>query len=272
MSQLIQRTEESSHWYLVNGTAYHTVPNKSRPGESRSVTLRDARTAGALPSVTNILNVISSPQLEAWKREQVVLSALTLPRNPGEDDQSFARRVVQDAETISRDAMDLGTRVHACAEAWVREQPLPDDLDAWAHFAPARSILGQFSFTHVEAVVVNAAHGYGGRLDAAGHHKESLRRVVADIKTQNVKVNAKGEPAPSYYDKWALQLAAYAMALGLPQTTMLCSVVISTSQPGAWLKVWDDKPLSYYWEAFQAAALLWRFQKGYDPRQVGGAS
>lgn len=268
MSQLIQR-EESSHWYLRDGTPFHTVPLKKDPTKTRATTLRDARDKAALPSVTNILGVMAAPQLEAWKREQAVLAALTLPRIKGETDDQFARRVVDDADSISKTAMDLGTRVHAAAEAHLRGQPAPVDFEAVALLQPAIPLLNQFDISTVEQVVVSKSGGYAGRLDMAGIH-ESGRHAVVDIKTQNVKKNAAGNPAPSFYDKWPLQLAAYAEALGWDsKECMLVSLVIDTNPTGcAEMIDWNaDKafPLAYG-NVFANVASVWRYVKNYDPR------
>ena len=91
---LIHR-ESPSHWYLPDGTAYHEVPRTDGNG-MRSATLRDARKVNAFPSVTNILGVLAKPALDAWKQEQAILAALTLPRRDDEPLDSFAHRVVAD--------------------------------------------------------------------------------------------------------------------------------------------------------------------------------
>ena len=72
------RPSESNHWYAKDGTPMYTVPAKS--GEPRATTLRDAKKMGLLPSVTTIMKSAASPGLEAWKLNQMMLAALTLPR------------------------------------------------------------------------------------------------------------------------------------------------------------------------------------------------
>lgn len=270
MTQLIRR-EEASHWYLPDGTPFHTVPMKKDPSQTRPTTLRDARDKGALPSVTNVLGVMAAPQLEAWKREQAVLAALTLPRIAGENDEAFARRVVDDADSISKEAMDLGTRVHAAAEAHLRGEPPPVDFEAVALLQPAIPLLAQFELSTIEQVVVSKGGGYAGRLDMAGIH-QSGRHAVVDIKTQNVKRNAKGVPTPAFYDKWPLQLAAYAEGLGWnSRECMLVSLVIDTN-PGGCVEMrdWNAEATHDYAKVFANVAEVWRYVKSYDPR--GGAA
>ena len=44
------------------------------------------------------------------------MAALTLPRNPGESEDDFAKRVVVDSQTTRDCAADFGTAFHAGAE------------------------------------------------------------------------------------------------------------------------------------------------------------
>src|SRR6478752_3695799 len=108
---LIER-QPASHWYLRDGRPYHEIAKKDGSG-NRPVTLADARKVLALPSVTNILNVLAKPGLDAWKIEQGIMAALTLPRRADEPLDTFARRVVVDmGEQVDR-AADFGTAIHS---------------------------------------------------------------------------------------------------------------------------------------------------------------
>ena len=122
---LIDR-QAPSHWYLRTGQPYHEVPKKDGTG-NRPVTLADARKCLALPSVTNVLGVLAKPGLDAWKIEQGIMAALTLPQLPGEAVDAFARRVVTDmGEQVER-AADFGTAIHAACEMYAREKIVPTD-------------------------------------------------------------------------------------------------------------------------------------------------
>src|SRR3982750_1919915 len=92
--KLIER-EPASHWYLPDGTPFYEVEKKDGSGK-RPATLADARKAGALPSVTNVLGVLAKPGLDAWRIEQGIVAALTLPRRADEPLDAFAHRVVGD--------------------------------------------------------------------------------------------------------------------------------------------------------------------------------
>ena len=117
--------QKTSHWYRDDGTPFYEVPKKTGDG-MRPATIRDAREIGAYPSVTNILSILSKPGLEAWKQEQAIISALTLPRGDGEPLDLFARRVVQDMGEQSRVAADFGSQVHAAFEANPDVYPPPE--------------------------------------------------------------------------------------------------------------------------------------------------
>ena len=139
--KLIER-EVASHWYLRDGQPFYEIARKDGAG-NRPVTLADARKVRALPSVTNILGVLAKPGLDAWKIEQGIMAALTLPREANEPLDLFARRVVQDmGEQVER-AADFGSAIHsACAPsaartASVRKAITPSGIGA--HQLRARS-------------------------------------------------------------------------------------------------------------------------------------
>lgn len=265
---LIER-QQASHWYLRDGTPYHEVPKLDNTG-MRPVTLRDARRVGALPSVTNILNVLAKPGLEAWRIEQGIMAALTLPRGQGEPLDAFARRVVTDmGEQVER-ASGLGTAIHACCELYAAERVLPTDPALLALFQPVAEWFDQnvVAVRSVETVVVNAGVGYGGRVDllakVVGHGW-----CVVDFKTQKVHRSPKGEPRPNFYETWPLQLAAYAEPLrdvtGKDVDGLLSVVVDSTTPAPVQVKAWEGG-VDEHMEVFRSVAKFWRWLKGYDPR------
>jgi len=135
------------------------------------VRLSDARKVLALPSVTNVLGVIAKPALDAWKVEQGIMAALTLPRLPDETLDAFARRVVTDMGQQVAKAADFGSRIHAACEVYALTKELPSDpallqfIDGWR---------GWFDenverIHSIETVFVNHEHGYAGRVDIAGN-------------------------------------------------------------------------------------------------------
>src|SRR4051794_35497273 len=239
---LIQR-QPASHWYLRDGRPFHEIAKKDGSG-NRAVTLADARKVLALPSVTNILAVLAKPGLDAWKIEQGIMAALTLPRGADEPLDTFARRVVADMGEQVEKAADFGTAIHAACELYAREKILPSDpvllgfIEPWRQWFDANVERVEC----VEQVFVNLESGYAGRVDMVAKIKD-VGWAVVDFKTQKVKRSAKGEPKPAFYETWPLQLAAYADMATFNlrrEIPAIVSVVIDSTQPGpVHTKVWD---------------------------------
>lgn len=264
--KLIER-EPASHWYLQDGTPYYEVAKKDGTG-NRPVTLADARKVSALPSVTNVLGVLAKPGLDAWKIEQGIMAALTLPRLENEPLDAFARRVVVDMGEQVEKAADFGSAIHAACENYAQHQTVPQDATLLGFFEPWQHWFDNNveEVRSVERVCVNLQHGYAGRVDLVAKVKD-IGWCVVDFKTQKVKRSAIGKPTPAFYETWPLQLAAYQQALASAGDRMLSglvSVVIDSAQPGpAHVKVWAGED---YFKKFQAALELWRYVKNYDPR------
>lgn len=265
---LIER-QQPSHWYLRNGTPYHEVPKLDGTG-MRPVTLRDARKVGALPSVTNILGILAKPGLDAWKIEQGIMAALTLPRGQDEALDAFAKRVVVDmGEQVER-AAGLGTAVHAACELYASERVIPTDPHILSLWEPWREWYSKnvLCIEALESVVVNHTIGYGGRVDMMAKVKD-LGWCVIDFKTQKVPRNAKGIPKPNLYETWPLQLAAYAVPLSVDvgkDVDHIVSVVIDSVTPSpVTVHVWPTS-IDENMAIFERVATLWRWLKEYDPR------
>src|SRR5262245_25607028 len=198
---LIQR-QPASHWYLRDGTPFHEIAKKGGSG-NRPVTLADARRVFALPSVTNVLGVLAKPGLDAWKSEQGILSALTLPRKPDEDLGGFAQRAVADMGEQGGKAPDVGTASHAGCEVYGLNKQLPEDprlmehLRGWIEWFDANvERVGS-----MEQVYVHREVGYAGRVDMVALLKD-VGWAVIDFKTQKIKRSAKGEAKPVFYETW----------------------------------------------------------------------
>ena len=272
---LIER-QAPSHWYLRDGRPYHEIAKKDGTG-TRPVTLADARKVFAYPSVTNILGVLSKPGLDAWKIEQGIMAALTLPRGADEPLDTFAHRVVSDMGEQVEKAADFGTAIHHACEVYALTKQVPQDirllnfLESWFQWFDTNvERVGS-----VEQVYVNRDYGYAGRVDMVA----LLRGVgwaVVDFKTQKVKRSAKGQPKAAFYETWPLQLAAYREAVlqgEAKDVKGLVSVVIDSAEPGpVHVKSWMDQmggPIrNNLFGSFLAALELWKYVKGYDPRNV----
>lgn len=249
-------------WYkpIGNGqlSPLWTLPKADGSGE-KTPTLRDARKLGLLPSVTEILKVIHKPAIEKYRLNQVLQSALTLPRIEGEDMDSFALRVELDSDQHRQTSADLGTRIHAEIAYSLKGMPVSEDMKPyfreWGKFRE-----GLVSM-NTEMQVGSETLGYAGTLDLQCLDMDR-NRAVFDFKSQDVK-NDK----PNFYGEWALQLSAYAQAMATPHK--IVSVIISTNEQSIgrlYAYVWPREQ-SYYFDAFQQAFGLWRYLRdGFDPR------
>ena len=268
---LLVKPDSASHWYLPDRTPFHSVPRADGEGQ-RSTTLRDARKVGAYPSVTNVLGVLAKPALDAWKQEQAILAALTLPRREGESEDDFAKRVVEDMGAQVNKAADLGSAVHRACEVYAQTHELPEHPGVARLFAPVQEWFDTMveAVRLVERVVVHHALGFGGTVDLVAKLRLTGTWSVVDFKTQRLKRDTKGQSKPNFYDTWALQLEAYRQGLLAeadgPAPQDIVSVVISSDEPApVAVKVWPRELLPNCWRAFQCAHHLWTWNKGYQP-------
>jgi hypothetical protein len=238
----------------------------------RSVTLRDARKLRLYPSVTNILGVLAKPALDAWKQEQAILAALTLPRIDGETTDDFARRVVSDMGEQVEKAADLGSAIHAACEVYANSKVLPENPQVAALFEPVRQWFDSDveRIDCIERVVTHHEWGYAGRVDMVAKLKSTGGWALVDFKTQKVKRDAKGKAKPAFYDPWPLQLEAYRQAIihsGRGKHPLdIVSLVISSVEPIPVMpRIWPREETPAYFRAFVNARHLWVWIKGYCP-------
>jgi hypothetical protein len=268
---LIVPRESASHWYFPDGTPLHQVPRADGKGE-RPTSLRDARKLGLFPSVTNVLSILAKPGLDAWKLEQAILAALTLPRIEGETLDDFAKRVIADMTSEVGRAADLGSKVHSAIEGYAQGNWLPEDKEVARLFEPARQWFDA-QVTQVHSVEIATAHhewGYAGRVDLVATLRSTGRPTVIDFKTQKVRRDKDGNFKPILHDTWPLQLEAYRQALasrdkGLADAAIASVVIGSTEPVPVVTQVWDDAQKPDFFRAFLAARDLWVWQKSYCP-------
>ena len=255
------RATESGHWYTREGEPCYTV--KSSKGIDRPTTLRDARKLDLVPSVTTILGVAAKPGLERWKQEQILLSALTLPRNEGESESDWLDRVIDDSKETGRKAADRGTEIHAAIQAHFEGQSYDSEFQPYVT-AAEKALSGAFNdwewtcekpFAHTL--------GYGGKCDL---HVPSvwteigrLGGLVVDIKTKDFGPEDKVEG----YDEHLMQLAAYAMGLKEPEARC-ANLFISRSHPGvATLIEWTKDDIYRGWQMFTRLLEFYQLKNNY---------
>lgn len=251
---IVARPSESTHWYTKAGESAYTVTAKN--GEKRPTTLRDAKKMGLVPSVTTIMKCAASPGLEAWKLNQMMLAAMTLPRAPDETEELFIARVQADSREQARKAADRGTEIHAAIEKFydgtIEASALPY-LEAV--YQEVNRMFGDLDW-RVEKSFASPL-GYGGKLDL---HATNGDGVVIDFKTKEFTRDSLNKV--SGYDEHCMQLAAYRMGLDLPKARC-ANVFVSTIEPGlVTVREWNADELDRGWKMFDALKTYWYAKTG----------
>jgi hypothetical protein len=259
------RNERKSHWYSLDGKPCHTVPTKDG-GDKRNTTLRDARKLNLLPSVTNIIGILDKPQLTKWKMREVAKAAIAIPGPQGEEPvERFADRAIEAAMSQVSDAADLGTKIHDAIENLMRGSAEQPSEEMRPYVKPVLDWMRQVGVkvTHSEIVLVNAVHGFAGRVDALFTWGDGMGKMgILDFKTKKTKEGEKVEA----YDEHVLQLAAYAAthygATHL-QHVVAANLFISSTEPGRLEVVKHDKAkLVAAYEAFSRCVRCGGFARG----------
>lgn len=246
----------NAHWYTREGEPFHTVIGAN--GKERDTNLRDARKLNLLPSVTSILKVLAKPGLESWKTEQAVLSVMTAPRIPGEDDGTFVRRVLRDERQQDQEAASAaatGAILHEEIADGIRQRK-PVSTATEPVYDALRPYLKDRAESHIEEIVVNHGLGYAGRCDYY-EVREDGSLLVVDFKT------TKNIPEKPYLEH-GLQLTAYMLAVNHFVFGTLLGVYVSTTEQGL-VKVHEWPISNDLVDGVRAVACLWKLVNNYDP-------
>ena len=236
------KQQDSGHWYTRQGTTAYTTIGKT--GE-RPTTLRDARKEGLLPSTTTIINILDKAGLTNWKLQQVLLSALTLPREPQEGEQEWLVRVMKDSRETGYKAANRGTEIHGIIENWFEQVYMPEKplyLDAIDNALKTafgeQAWLCEKSFAH--------PLGYGGRVDLMSKPINGQGTgFVVDFKTKDTDLNKV-----DVYFEHELQLSSYREGLNLPNARCAIVFVNGTTNQVKLVEI-EEPQLQKSWECFQ---------------------
>lgn len=246
---------ERGHWYSSSGEPVYEVPRADGKG-LRPATLADARKLGLYPGVTGVINCAAKPGLERWKREQVLMAALTLPRLDDEPESGWIKRVFQDSEEQAKKAAEKGTQIHAAIEHWFYGPPIDDELmpfvKATIHaigerYGADRKWLPEKSFADPS--------GYGCKIDLVSPE------VIIDFKTKEFSDTTK----KLAWDDHAMQLSANRRATGHLQAKC-ANVFVSTLVPGlVHIHEWEEEDLGRALRKFDALLAYWKADRNYYP-------
>jgi len=260
MTTIIARSAESVHWYDQKGAPAYTV--KAKDGSDRPTTLRDARKMNLVPSVTTILKVAAKPALEAWKMEQMLLAALTLPQLPNEPEVHFVQRIIQDSKETAKRAAERGTRIHESIEKYFLGGHAVEHADIAKAFD--EKVAKHFNLKSMNPWIVERSFtdkmGFGGKVDLyTGIDPTSPTGIVLDAKSKDFDYDDDVVGYPEH----AMQLAAYRYGLGLPEARC-ANVFVSVKRPGL-IKVheWTEKELDQHWEMFKCLLRYWTLKNKF---------
>jgi hypothetical protein len=254
---MIVRASESQHWYTKSGEPMYSVANKE--GHKRPTTLRDARKLGLVPSVTTIIKCAASPGLEAWKLQQMMLAALTLPRAPEETEESFISRIQTDSKEQAKMAAERGSEVHAALESFFETRHVTSKFSDAVLGTEGEivKIFGDLEWSTEKSF--GHPLGFGGKVDL---HSSDGNGVVIDFKTK--EFTSDQVEKVQGYDEHLMQLAAYRVGLDLPNARC-ANVFVSVTEPGlVVVREWSQEDLERGWLMFESLLNYWYAKSGLE--------
>lgn len=249
-------------------------------------------------SVTTILGALPKDALKAWAAKVVAEFAFDRlstwgTMNRGEAVEWLKREPLR----YTADRADVGSAIHAAAEAYVLQAPIRGDFGeeerkALAHFVGWVETLA-VKFVATEASVYNRTQKYAGTLDAI--LEIPYRRLLAlvdgnealvpwrpregrDVVTLLVDYKTGGDVAEGkgVYPEVALQLAAYARAefQGLPNgkeapLPVLDGAAVLHVQAGGWRFVPVDALRDDVWNSFLYVREVFRWREVISKEVLG---
>ena len=251
---------ESGHWYWPDGRPAYEVPSAN--GKMVKPDIRHARKLGLCCGVTTIIKMKAEPNLEAYKQEQILTSALTLTRNPNEPDKSFIARIKTDAKAHAELRALEGKRVHEAIERCLSGKSYDPKYQE-----------------HVSRVV---------------HELDELQgSFIGDFKTKETLLDKNGKELPDkalFFDNHIMQLAAYRDGLSnteyrhgkryicetsfsstkgfgsrvdvhsslITPRCYLISILIGIKPAMVRVKIWTEEEAQRGWKMFEHCLELWK--------------
>jgi len=242
-----EHSSDAGHWYHADtGEPAYTITKSDGTG-IRNTTLRDARKLNLVPSVTTILGQIAKPGLQTWLNQQILLSALTLPRNENEPEPAWLERVLFDSKEAGRKAAERGNTIHAIIETYFEDEVYIPEYPKYVY--ETEQTLDNELGLHKWVAEQSFAHQklrYGGKCDlyAPPDPLTDFPGAIIDVKTKTTdldKIKA--------YDEWIYQCAAYREGLGMPDA--ICgNLLINADTNQVRLIIHDSADISDGWAIF----------------------
>lgn len=246
---------ENTHWYDRAGLPVYEV--EAKKGGMRPTTLRDARVLDLLPSVTTIIGLADKPALTNWKIDQGILASLTLPKLENESESDWLKRVKQDSREQARKAAERGTAIHAAIQG--HYEGVPPSEEYWPHVKGTAEVITEHFGVQNWCAERSFGHslGFGGKTDLSCQHEKL--GIVVDFKSKEFNADTKLDT----YDEHAMQLAAYAVGLGIHEARGAICFVSATVPGLAKVIEINKEDMERGWESFQALLQFWKSKNRY---------
>jgi hypothetical protein len=171
------------------------------------------------PSVTQVLDVLRKPGLEAW----------------------FKYNTIQFINNETTKGKEIGTIIHQAIQDHIELREVkvdtmyPDEvMNALKAFMQFKKDHPEFKLRRSEMMLTSEVHKYNGTLDCEAERDGEL--LIADWKTSKVK----DKDYPDIYDEYIYQVAAYVAAYNeINKTTINRAIIVSLAK---------DKPVYNYME------------------------
>ena len=240
-----KHSSDAGHWYQADtGEPAYQVTGAN--GKIRNTTLRDARKLNLVPSVTTILGQLNKAGLQTWLNQQILLSALTLPRQENEPEPAWLERVMFDSKEAGRKAAERGNLIHAIIQTFYENEVYIPEYPKYVY--EVEQTLDNELGLHKWIAEQSFAHElrFGGKCDlhAPADPLTDFPGAVIDIKTKETDLD-KVKP----YDEHLYQLAAYREGLGMPNA--ICgNLFVNANTNQVRLIIHDPADIADGWAVF----------------------
>ena len=251
----MSHASESGHWYDRAGNPVWEVTGAK--GQKVKPDLRHARKLGLLPGVSSINKCAAAPALLRYFVKQAILSALTLPRDPMDTEDTYLAKIEVDSNERGRKAADRGTAIHAAIQDGIQGKPPSEEF--WPYVKAVRDCIlkhcgeqkwvAEQSFGHVA--------GYGGKADI--HCGDWL----LDVKSKDA-ADMDDPDKRLVWDDHPQQLSAYRRGLLIPKAR--CANVFVSREEPIIVRFCEHstEDLERGLEMFDALLYYWQVKSRYD--------
>jgi hypothetical protein len=261
---------EQGHWYTRKGVPAYTYIAESgkNKGKEMPTTLRQARKLNLVPSVTTVMNVAANHGLDWWKNNQLLMAALTLPKNKFETVDDFMIRVRKDADAHRDEAARVGSLIHADLERGFNHEKMGVYERA---FYVVRDYLSEKfpNESWVSEDTFGSPFGFGGAIDL----RNEANTIFVDFKTKdNIRPIEDKDAVPvskfligDQGFKYGMQLSAYALGKGCIKPIRVSVFVDRQDVSYAAFYIWDEESHTRHVNGFLALLEYWQVSKDYVP-------